>query len=143
MTQCEDAAIARCRKIQKQQVRVRRHNQSSYSTDCDQLVYKNTFIIFIEVFKFNYTWESFQFSGVLNEKCFWCFSTLFWFFLHSQPVYNNRQYCCVLGIVLFYRIKIVHKKSALNCLTQGKNFQRGSSRLYYLTTELINSHHVQ
>lgn len=44
----------------------------------------------------------------------------------------------VLGIVLFYRVKIVHKKSALNCLTQSKNVQRRSSRLYYLMSELIN-----
>lgn len=44
----------------------------------------------------------------------------------------------VLDIVLFYRIKMVHKKSPLNCLTQSKNVQRGSSRLYYLTSVLIN-----
>lgn len=31
----------------------------------------------------------------------------------------------VLGIVLFYRIKIVHKKSAPICLTQIKSFNVG------------------
>lgn len=67
-----------------------------------------------------------------------CASALVFGFSCTVSQFITVDSTVVLGIVLFYRIKIVHNKSALNCLTQSKHFQRGSSRLYYLTSELIN-----